>query len=120
DNSRYTDWQEVLIGGVSEFSNINMSLSGGNGNTSFRLTGGYSNQGSVFPIDINYKKLTISAKINHTSENNKWNFLFSTNYGINKTRSTPTADILKAIYSAPIAPKLYNDDGSLHWDEWSE
>ena len=120
DNSRYKDWQDELIGGTAEFSNLNISASGGNGNTSFRLTGGYSDQGTVFPVDINYKKLTIGLKINHTSENKKWNLQFSGNYGNDKTRSTPTADIMSAIYSSPIAPKLYNEDGSLHWEGWEK
>src|SRR5690606_13498207 len=77
DTSRYTDWQDELIGGTAQFSNLNVSASGGNENTSFRLTGGYSNQGTVFPIDINYKKLTVGVKINHTSSNKKWNIQFS-------------------------------------------
>src|SRR5690606_21391382 len=29
DNSRYTDWQDELIGGIAEFSNLNLSLTGG-------------------------------------------------------------------------------------------
>src|SRR5690606_29123252 len=120
DTSRYTDWQDELIGGTAEFSNLNISASGGNGNTSFRLTGGYSDQGTVFPVDINYKKLTVGVKINHTSENKKWNLQFSGNYGNDKTRSAPTGDIINAIYQPPIAPKLYNEDGSLHWEEWEE
>src|SRR5690606_16265968 len=120
DTSRYTDWQDELLGGTAEFSNLNISASGGNGNTSFRLTGGYSDQGTVFPVDINYKKLTVGVKINHTSENKKWNLQFSGNYGNDKTRSTPTADIMSAIYLPPIAPKLYNEDGNLHWKEWEK
>ncbi|WP_461532633.1 SusC/RagA family TonB-linked outer membrane protein [Sinomicrobium sp.] len=120
DTTRYTDWQDELIGGTAQFSNLNISASGGNENTSFRLTGGYSDQGTVFPVDINYKKLTFGVKINHISDNKKWKLQFSGTYGVDKTHSTPTADILSAIYSAPIAPKLYNDDGSLHWEGWEE
>src|SRR5690606_20393182 len=86
----------------------------------FRLTGGYSDQGTVFPIYTNYKKLTVGVKINHTSENKKWNLRSSGNYRNDKTRSTPTAHIMNAIYSPPIAPKLYNEDGNLHWEEWEE
>ncbi|MGS2737749.1 SusC/RagA family TonB-linked outer membrane protein [Sinomicrobium sp. M5D2P17] len=120
DTSRYTDWQDELIGGTAQFSNINVSASGGNGNTSFRLTGGYSGQGTVFPVDIDYKKLTVGVKINHTSDTKKWNLQFSGTYGIDKTRSTPTADIMNAIYLPPIAPKINNENGSFHWEEWEK
>src|SRR5690606_31753018 len=50
----------------------------------------------------------------------KWNLQFSGNYGNDKTRSTPTADIMSAIYLPPIAPILHNEDGSLHWEEWEK
>src|SRR5690606_30696054 len=120
DTTRNTNWQDELIGGIAEFSNLNVSASGGSDNTTFLLMGGYSNQGTIFPVDINYKKLTFGVNISHTSENKKWILQFSSNYGIDRTKSTPTADIMKAIYSAPIAPRLYNEDGSLHWEGWDE
>src|SRR5690606_21947889 len=31
-----------------------------------------------------------------------------------------TGGIMKAIYLPPTSPKLYNEDGSLHWEEWEE
>src|SRR5690606_12150335 len=104
DTSRYTDWQDELIGGTAEFSNLNISASGGNGNTSFRLTGGYSDQGTVFPVDISYKKLTVSVKITHTSENKKWKQHFPGKYGNDKARPAPAADIMSALFLPPIAP----------------
>src|SRR5690554_2239593 len=39
DQDRYTDWQEVLIGGTSEFTDINGSISGGSEQTQFGLSG---------------------------------------------------------------------------------
>src|SRR5690606_27707197 len=35
DQSRTTDWQEEFLGGTSEFTNVNLSISNGNENTSF-------------------------------------------------------------------------------------
>src|SRR5690606_9573599 len=51
DNNRYTDWQDVLFGGTSQTTNINISASGGNATTSFQLGGSYHKQGMVFPGD---------------------------------------------------------------------
>src|SRR5690606_36433683 len=82
DTTRNTYWQDELIGGIAEFSNLNVSASGGSDNTTFLLMGGYSNQGTIFPVDINYKKLTFGVNISHTSENKKWILQFSSNYGI--------------------------------------
>ncbi len=30
DTAQYTDWQKELIGGTSEYSNLNLNVSGGN------------------------------------------------------------------------------------------
>src|SRR5690606_31845114 len=44
----------------------------------------------------------------------------SANYGVDKTYSTVTNSIIRQAYELPPnAPPLYNDDGSLHWEEWT-
>src|SRR5690606_13780417 len=41
DTTRYTDWQDVLIGGTAQFTNAQLSLSGGNPFTSFSFSGSH-------------------------------------------------------------------------------
>jgi len=49
DTTRYTDWQDLLIGGTAHFTNANASLSGGSPNTQFLVSANYHRQGSVYP-----------------------------------------------------------------------
>ncbi len=41
DQNRYTDWQNELIGGVSKYTNVSATLSGGTINTQYLISGGY-------------------------------------------------------------------------------
>ncbi|WP_268225150.1 SusC/RagA family TonB-linked outer membrane protein [Sinomicrobium oceani] len=121
DQNRYTDWQEVLFGGTSQITNINIAASGGSKTTSFRLGGSYHKEGIVFPGDNDYHKITAGLNLNHTSENEKLNINFSVNYGIDQS-DVPAYDnnsfIGMALTLPPNAPELYNEDGTLHWKEW--
>src|SRR5690606_6342545 len=43
----------------------------------------------------------------------------SVNYGIDKSEASGVSSLLERAYTlAPNAPPLYNEDGSLHWEEW--
>src|SRR5690606_38809984 len=112
--------QEKILGGSSTVTDINLSAAGGNANTSFRLGGSFHTQGTVLPIDMDYKKLTTSLSLNHKSDNDKLNINLSVNYGVDKTKSSITYGIMPLAFELPPnAPALYNEDGTLHWEEWS-
>ncbi len=121
DQNRYTDWQEELFGRTSSITDINVSASGGNGTTFFRLGGSYHKEGIVFPGDNDYHKVTAGLNLDHTSENERFHVGFSANYGLDRSdvpASDNTSFIGMALTLPPNAPKLYNDDGSLHWEDW--
>lgn len=119
DTNRYTDWPEELLGGTSSITDINLAASGGNATTSFRLGGAYHKQGTVFPINNAYHKVTAAINLNHTSENKKLGINLSVNYGIDKSEASGVSNLVQRAYTlAPNAPPLYNEDGSLHWEEW--
>src|SRR5690606_3687064 len=113
DTHRYTDWPEELLGGMSSITDINLAASGGNATTSFRLGGVYHKQGTIFPINNAYHKVTADIKYNHNSENIKLGFNLSVNYSIDKSEASGVSSLLKRAYIlAPNAHPLYNEDGS--------
>lgn len=119
DTIRNTDWQEKLLGGNAFISNINLSVSGGNANTSFGLNGSIRKQGNVFPEDIEYKKATAGIRINHRSTNKKLNINLVVNYGMDHSNSFSVNNIVESAYLLPPnAPPIYDKNGSLNWDEW--
>jgi len=120
DQNRFTDWQDVLMGETATINNLNLSLSGGNENTTFLLGGSYQVRGDVFPGDFGYKKLTSNFNLRHTSRDEKFNLNFSANYGIDDNQLFfGTNFVQMALTLPPNAPKLYNEDGSLNWADGS-
>ncbi|WP_233530569.1 SusC/RagA family TonB-linked outer membrane protein [Gelidibacter salicanalis] len=119
DQNQYTDWQEVLFGGTALMKNINIGLSGGNEYTSYLIGGSYHNQGSVFPDNFNYNKLTANFNLNHRSKDDKFLLDLSVNYGVDDNSLFFGNNFVNsALTTPPNAPAIYKEDGSLNWDNW--
>jgi TonB-linked SusC/RagA family outer membrane protein len=117
DPNRYTDWQKELIGGTAETNSIQASVSGGNEQTQFLLSGMYQNETTVFPGDFNYDRITVNSNIRHTSTDKRFQMTFSTGYTI-ENNLLPGNDLtFDAIRLAPNAPALYDQEGNLNWEE---
>ncbi len=120
NQDRYTDWQEELLGETAVFNDLNVSITGGNENTSFLLGGSYQNRGDVFPGDFGYHKITTNLNLHHNSEDQKLKVDLSVNYGIDENRLFfGTNFVQMALTLAPNAPAIYNEDGGLNWAEGS-
>jgi TonB-linked SusC/RagA family outer membrane protein len=116
DQNRYTDWQKELLGGTSQSSDIQGTLSGGSEHTQFLLSGNYHQETTVFPGDFRYKKGGAQISINHRSEDNKFRVTFSGGYNT-QNNDLPAFDLsFEARALPPNAPVLYNSDGSLNWE----
>ena len=59
DTTRYTDWQKVLIGGTAQYSNFNVSFSGGVPGIQYFIGGTYHRETSVFPGNFVDKRGTV-------------------------------------------------------------
>jgi TonB-dependent starch-binding outer membrane protein SusC len=116
DSTRYTNWQKELIGGTAKYSNAQLSVSGGNANTSFLMSGGYYRETTVFPGDFRDIKKSLHFNINHSSSNRRFHIQLDGKYLIDDNHLNGTDLTDNAIQLAPNAPKLYNDDGTLNWE----
>src|SRR5690606_17985102 len=81
NQNRYTDWQEEFFGGTAFLTDAQLSLSGGNKFTAFRLGGSFHKEGTVFPGDYGYDRLNGFLNVNHTSKDGKLKANVSVNYG---------------------------------------
>lgn len=122
DQNRYTDWQEYFLGGTSNITNINVSGSGGNEQTSFRLNGSLHKQGTIYPADLDYRRLTGNFSLRHRSKDEKLVLNLIVNYGIDDNKLLGDGvDFRSAAFELPPnAPKLFTADGKLNWEEWGE
>jgi TonB-linked SusC/RagA family outer membrane protein len=119
DQNRYTDWQQVLLGGTANISDVQAYVASGNENTTFRFGGGFHKETLIFPGDFNYKRASVQLSLNHKSSDNKFHFGVSANYGLDNNNLFNDSNGLMqaALGLAPNAPALYNPDGSLNWEQ---
>ncbi|WEK35577.1 MAG: SusC/RagA family TonB-linked outer membrane protein [Candidatus Pseudobacter hemicellulosilyticus] len=117
DTTRYTDWQEELIGNTSRLSNISANVSGGNSTVRYLFGATYHKETTVFPIpsDFSNEKIGANASITANSTDNRFRFQFSGNYMFDRNQ-LPGFDLTQeALLLEPNAPSLLNADGTLNW-----
>lgn len=119
DTTRNTNWQKELIGDAAHITDVNLSISGGDSNTQFLLSGGFHKETTVFP-GLNYdQRLSALASIANTSPNGKLKTSFSVN--VARTYSNlPGKDLTySALTLAPNAPEVHDGNGDLNWEGWT-
>lgn len=116
DSTRYTDWQDVLIGNTAHITDAQGTISGGNSRTQFMFGAGYRRETTVFPGDYRDTKGTAHVNINHKSEDERLNANLSLSY-VNDNNKLPLTDFTTNILLAPNAPAIYNPDGTFNWQK---
>ncbi|MCH5684306.1 porin [Niabella sp. W65] len=115
DTTRYTDFKDLLIGNNASVNNVNVGVSGGTDRTQFRASAGYRTENSVFVKSLANKVATVSLNVNHRTADDRLSLNISAVYGNDRNR-LPRRDLSQYL-TLPPNLKLYNDDGSLAWDE---
>lgn len=120
DSTRYTDWQKELIGNTAQYTNAQLSVSGGTATTAFLVGFGYNRETTVFQGDLHAQKSSVHFNINHTSADGRFRLLTGAQYMADRSRLINTDLTGLATDLAPNAPALLNPDGTLNWatDEW--
>ena len=116
DKERFTDWQKYFVGNQAEQTDTQISVSGGNSNTRFTLSGGHREETTVFPGSYRYKRNTVSTNTEHQSTDRKLKLTF-TGYYSTEDNTLPPSDF-KSIYGniAPNAPALFTPEGGYNWE----
>ncbi len=120
DTTRYTDWQNELIGGSANYLDAQVNLSGGTENIQYLIGGNFHRETTVMPGDFSDQKGSIHFNINTVSLNRKFKVAMSGNYLIDNNR-LPRYDLTRIAKTlAPNSPEIYNADGSFNWenDTW--
>ena len=119
DTTRSTDWQKQLIGNTAHYTDLQTRVSGGTANSSYNIGAGYHKETTVIPGHFNDQKANVLFQVGSTSSNQKFKLRLSANYmvDINRLPENPSSSDLTALAMqlAPVAPLLYNADGSLNW-----
>lgn len=108
------DWQDILFGNTVWGTDIQLNVSGGNKNTSFMISGGYYNSGTVTVGDDKYTRWTGRSNVQHQSDDHRLHL----DAGISLTKLTMDADAAGAGYSAVVSqPNMppYDENGDPYW-----
>lgn len=116
DQERYTDWQRDLLGGQAAVTEAQLSVSGGNAQTRFRMGASYREMGTVFPGDFSNRKLSGNVSVQHTSSDERLSVQASVLYSRDQNRQPYNDPTFLALYTAPNAPDPYTETGELYWD----
>jgi TonB-linked SusC/RagA family outer membrane protein len=115
DTTRYTDWQKELIGGTAQFTRLTAGISGGSANVSYLISSTYGRETTVFPGSNVNTKGSVHINLNASSSDQKFRLQFSGSYMGDKNVLPLEDYTARAVGLAPVAPSLYNADGSLNW-----
>lgn len=109
----YTDWQKYMIGNTSSQTQARGSVSGGNAQTRFLLSGTYNKMTSVMPGKEPFIRGAGHLNVDHSSLDGKFNVSTSINYTGAKDRSL--ASDLTSFYNLSPNYPLYDADGKYYW-----
>lgn len=116
DQTRYTDWKKLFIGGTAQTYNVQVRYYGGNQFTKFSVGAGYYKETTVFPVESGDKKTTVDININHKSSNGKLNLAFITSYGFDNIL-LPSQDLTRIMSLPPNSYPLKDASGKYVWME---
>lgn len=117
DQTKYTDWQDFIWGNSGKWTNFDMSLSGGDAQTTFRLSSAINRTTDISQVKGINQRISATSNISHQTLNKLLKIDFSATYSatVNSAISfTSIADL------PPNAPAVLNEKGNLNFDEWMD
>lgn len=116
DTTRYTDWQDVLLGNSAGMYNMQLSIAGGSVHTRYRIAGGIRRENTVFPGDNYNSKANLSFSLQHTTDDRRFTAALTANYVADENNLPSTDLTYAALTLPPNAPELYDENGGLNWE----
>ncbi|HEX6427608.1 MAG TPA: SusC/RagA family TonB-linked outer membrane protein [Niastella sp.] len=115
DTTRYTDWQKELLGGHAEYTDAQLSVSGGSANANYLIGGSYHRESTVFLANAADQRGGLHFNTNGISNNQRLRVFLTGGYTVDNN-VLPRNDLTDyALNLPPIGPPIYNPDGTLNW-----
>ncbi|MGY3211924.1 SusC/RagA family TonB-linked outer membrane protein [Mucilaginibacter sp. HD30] len=116
DPQKNTDWRKYFTGNKAAMTNANLSISGGNAQTTFHLSGGYNRESSIFPGPFAAQRGNMALSLHHSSPDSRLNLDLSASYSANRNNSSGARELLGAFGLDPNYPDLLDGSGHLVWN----
>lgn len=115
DTTRYTDWQKALWGNRGHTTDVQTALSGGDQQTTFRLSGAYHRETSILTASGADQRGSVQFNLTHKSQDQRLTLSFTNMYTYSESNiaySPGSATI------APDAPAFFTAPRQLNWNGW--
>ena len=114
DSTKSTNWQKYFIGSHAPTSRASVNYSGGTDNSSYLVSGNYTNVGNVELDRGSVQQGSINFSLQTSTPNKKFNLGLSGMYGVNVDNRVPV-DFSSFLAQAPDAQLPYLPNGQLNW-----
>lgn len=115
DQNKYTNWQKLIYGKTTNNTDIHASLSGGNANTTFIISPGYTRSDYNFPGNFADQRMTLHSALHSNSVDKRFTIDLVTDYGYDQNNA-PASFGGQDILLAPNLPNLLDPAGNLVWN----
>jgi TonB-linked SusC/RagA family outer membrane protein len=116
DQERYTDWQDLLLGNTARQYDGQVSISGGDEYTQYRISGGYHQQTDITTFSGHDKRGSGSLNLSNTSKDRRFRLNLAGSYS-NANTSMVSMETSWMILP-PNAPSIFDPVGKLNFAEW--
>jgi TonB-linked SusC/RagA family outer membrane protein len=117
DTTRFTDWQKKIWGNTGKVTEANVALSGGNTQSSFWVSSGYSRRTDITSVSGSDQRLSMSLGVAFHSLNQKFNMSFSNNYSFSQSNMIFINNVNYALLP-PNSPDILDSAGKPNFAEW--
>ena len=115
DTTRYTDWQKEMWG-IAKRTETNLSLSGGDFLTSFRLSASYNNAKDITTLNGSNQRATVALTLTHHSQDQKLTVSMATLYGYTYVNAIANPDLTTL---PPNIPPIFDAKRNLNYGDWN-
>lgn len=121
DQTKNTNWREVLLSGIGKQSRASLSTSGGSEYTNYIFSTNMSKETSIYNFDdSSHKAVSGLLSVNHKAKDNGFHANFSVRYSNTINNQNALNFILKALKLAPNAPDLINSEGGINYENFND
>ncbi|MCX2454258.1 SusC/RagA family TonB-linked outer membrane protein [Pedobacter sp. PLR] len=116
DQNRYTDWQEMGYGNLGKWTNFDANLSGGDAQTTFRLSSGLNRTKDISTYSGLNQRISANTSLSHNSLDQRFKIEFMASYTSSEDNSISVGDIAIAPTNAP---DIFDVKGGFNFKEWA-
>lgn len=117
DSTTYTNWQKKIWGNIGKVTDAQVSLSGGNSQSSFWVSSGYSRRTDITTASGSDQRLSLSLGIAFHSLNQKFNLSFNNIYSYSQSDMVFLSNNNLALLP-PNSPDILDSVGMPNFQGW--